>query len=240
MSNELPTMAHLDTRPPIADMVYDRLYAAIIGRELLPGSQLTEQALAGQLNTSKTPVREALLRLRQVGLIEPDGKRGMRVVRLSHEDLRQSTELRAVLESFTARRAAELATKPQGRRIARAAEDSLDAAEEGDIDGFHLHDRLFHAHIAEAANNARLKQCAENTAALIDTVMARDAFPTTDHLIECGRTHVRIGQAILDSAGDLAFDEMHRHIWRVHELMMTQSLNLDNGEVRQLRPALVA
>ncbi|MDB5695021.1 MAG: hypothetical protein JWN21_564 [Sphingomonas bacterium] len=240
MTQTRPAMAQFDIRPPITDLVYDRLYAAIIGRELLPGSQLTEQALADQLNVSKTPVREALLRLRQVGLIEPDGRRGMRVVKLSLEDLRQATELRAVLEGFTAGRAAELATKAQARLITRAAEDSLDAAEDGNIDSFHQHDRAFHARIADAGNNVRARQCADNTAALIHTVMTRDTFPTPDHLVDCAGAHVRIGQAIMGGDAATASTEMHKHIWRIHELLLAQDLDLEQSDAIPFRPALVA
>lgn len=240
MIAESPKMGRVDVQPPIADLVYKRLYAAIIGRELLPGSQVTEQALADQLEVSKTPVREALLRLRQVGLIEPDGRRGMRVTKLSLDTLRQATELRAVLESYSAGRAAELATKAQARCIARAAEDSFDAAEENNVDGFHRYDQVFHEGIGEAANNSRMKQCADDTAALIHTVMARDAFPTADHLIECARTHMRIGQAIIERDAATATKEMQRHIWRVHELLVAQDLHLEDDGVRQFRPTLVA
>lgn len=60
----------------LADVVYETIREAIINRVIPPGSRLTEAALADQLNVSKTPVREALLKLRQIGLVEPSGRRG--------------------------------------------------------------------------------------------------------------------------------------------------------------------
>jgi DNA-binding GntR family transcriptional regulator len=225
----------------MADLVFNRLYTAIIRRELPPGSQLVEQSLADQLEVSKTPIREAILRLRQIGMVEPDGRRGMRVVKMSFDDLRQATELRAVLEGFAAGRAAELATKAQARRVQRAAEDSLDATEEADVEAFHRADRLFHESIGELAHNVRMKQCIDDTSALIHTLMARDLFPTPEVLQDCAKSHVRIGEAILRKDAATARTEMERHIWRVHELMLTQDLHLEGeSHVRPFRPSVVA
>ena len=74
----------LEVRPDsLTDAVYEAIRRGIIDRRLAPGSPVTEAALAEQLGVSKTPVREALLRLKDIGVIEPNGKRGGRVVQLS-------------------------------------------------------------------------------------------------------------------------------------------------------------
>src|SRR5207249_1759968 len=64
----------LEVRPDsLTDAVYEAIRRGIIDRRLAPGSPVTEAALAEQLGVSKTPVREALLRLKDIGVIEPNG-----------------------------------------------------------------------------------------------------------------------------------------------------------------------
>ena len=94
-------------RESVTDIVYNSIRAAITNRDLAPGAPVTEAALSAQLEVSKTPVREALLRLTHIGLIEPDLKRGSRVVVPSRGALRESCEVRIAVECEAARLVAE-------------------------------------------------------------------------------------------------------------------------------------
>src|SRR3954464_1071179 len=108
---ELPvTQLTLGVRPDsLTDAVYEAIRRGIIDRRLPPGGPVTEAALAAQLGVSKTPVREALLRLKDAGVIEPNGRRGGRVVQRSEAAIRRAYEVREALESYAAGRAAERA-----------------------------------------------------------------------------------------------------------------------------------
>lgn len=213
-----------DRPPMMVDIIYGRLYQAITERRLEPGDLVTEQGLADQLNVSKTPVREALARLRQVGLIEPDGRRGLRVVKLSVEGLRQVFELREALETYVAGRAAERADPICCGAISTAAQASLDAALEADVLGFHKHDRVFHGEIAKAVGNVQITQQIENAVAQVQTILRRETFPDIDEMIKCARDHVRIAAAIAAGARDTAAREMAAHIRKVHELLVAGTL----------------
>ena len=106
----------LEVRPDsLTDAVYEAIRRGIIDRRLAPGSPVTEAALAEQLGVSKTPVREALLRLKDIGVIEPNGRRGGRVVQLSEVSVRRAYEVRDALEPYAAGRAAERADGVWGR-----------------------------------------------------------------------------------------------------------------------------
>ncbi|HEY1347140.1 MAG TPA: GntR family transcriptional regulator, partial [Streptosporangiaceae bacterium] len=75
-------LAPLTDKPEsLTQIVYQTLRDAIISKRLLPGERVSEASLARQLRVSKTPVREALLRLQAIGLVEADGARGGRIVR---------------------------------------------------------------------------------------------------------------------------------------------------------------
>src|SRR5262249_41988548 len=87
----------------LTEIVYQLLRDAIISKRLPPGERVSEAGLARQLRVSKTPVREALLRLNTIGLIEADGGRGGRIVRPSAELIRRTHQVRGSLASLPAR-----------------------------------------------------------------------------------------------------------------------------------------
>ena len=124
----------------LTEIVYQALRDAIISKRLPPGERVAEAGLAQQLRVSKTPVREALLRLQAIGLIEADGGRGGRIVRPSADSIRDTYEVRGALETLAARLATDRATQAQRGRLAQLAAASLAAARDGDVGGFRRHD----------------------------------------------------------------------------------------------------
>jgi DNA-binding GntR family transcriptional regulator len=112
--------------------VYERLRDEIASGQLKPGEQLVEARLAAELGVSKTPVREALIRLQRDGLVEIEPYRGARVLQPSPGDVREILELRRLLECHIAR---ELAAQ-RPAEVLRALGDSIargrEALEAGD------------------------------------------------------------------------------------------------------------
>jgi DNA-binding GntR family transcriptional regulator len=92
------------------DKVVTLLRDAILSGELLPGERIVESRIARQLGVSQAPVREALALLERQGLVIKINNRGCFVSRLHARELRELFALRAVLDSFSARLAAERAT----------------------------------------------------------------------------------------------------------------------------------
>ena len=164
-------------------------------KSLAPGARVTESGIAEQLGVSKTPVREALLRLRRIGVIEPDGVRGGRVVRPSRSAIRDAYAVREALEVFAVRSVAERVSGTELERICEAAARSLERAEDGDEAGFREWDFNFHRRLAEAAANPRLTELIEDVFTLIGTLRQRD-FPDSRWPVDCARGHVRIADAI--------------------------------------------
>jgi DNA-binding GntR family transcriptional regulator len=87
----------------VTSTVYDRLLAGIALGDYAPGSALKEQELAAQLGVSRTPVREALLRLRLEGLVRVVPRGGIFVAEASIRQIREITEVRLVLEECSGR-----------------------------------------------------------------------------------------------------------------------------------------
>lgn len=207
----MATLQPLETKPEsLTQMVYDAIRSAIESKDIVPGTPVSEARLARDLQVSKTPVREALLRLQSVGLIEPDGSRGVRVVSPSLERISQAYEIREVLEAGAARLAAERADSDEKQEILEAARNSLLAAESGDPAGFSKWDGIFHTRIATAVKNPRLLTLEENALSLTRVLRRRDAPAKTD-ATKCGNQHVAIANAIIegDASGAAGMAAQH-------------------------------
>jgi len=85
--------------PTIQDTVYTQLFNAVVSGRIPPGKRLIMHQLAKQMHVSLAPVREALRRLEEVGLISAREKQGIVVNKLSNDDLKEITELRLLLET---------------------------------------------------------------------------------------------------------------------------------------------
>jgi GntR family transcriptional regulator, rspAB operon transcriptional repressor len=196
--------------------VFESIQSAIKDKSLPPGKRVTEADLASQLNVSKTPVREAFIKLRQIGLLEPDGRRAWRVIQLSRPTIDDACEVREALEVSAARAAAARATDEQRVAITEAAERSLEAARAGDKDVFRGWDDRFHRAIADASENARLKGLIDDTLLLIATLRLRD-LPHRQASIACAQAHVAIAATISSGSVNAAGEAMRVHVQQVKE-----------------------
>lgn len=182
-----------------------------MARRMLPGDRVTESGLAEQLHVSKTPVREALLRLQAMGLVEPDGVRGGRVVAASGHAIRSAYEVRAALELHAAYLAAERASDVAVAAIVRLAHTSLEAAVSHDVQEFRVQDRQFHLAIADSTGNQRLGSLIKDAVVLTWTLRMRDV-PLADDSVECARQHDRIAAAIEQRDKPAAAQAMFQHL----------------------------
>ena len=90
-------------RRRLADEVYDQLVAAIMAREIGPDDRLVQEKLAAELDISRTPVREALLRLEKEGVLHQANSGGFRLANISEEETRELYQARAAIEGQAAR-----------------------------------------------------------------------------------------------------------------------------------------
>jgi DNA-binding GntR family transcriptional regulator len=206
-------------RDSLTSQVHDAIRDGIVSKALPPGMRLSEAALAEQLGVSKTPVREALVRLVATGLVQNEGVRGTRVVTPSRERIRHAYEVRGGHEFIAARLAASQATSREADELQRAAEDSVLRAEAGDAPGFRECDALFHRGIARAAANPLLLELVENSFSLTWALRNRDV-PVTGDSIACAHQHVSISRAIANGEPVRASTEMLAHIEKVMNMVL--------------------
>jgi DNA-binding GntR family transcriptional regulator len=148
-------------RLTLADQVYTSLKKAIVEGDLKPGERLKETEIALSLGASRTPVREALSRLQQEGLVRKMRSGGLTVVQLSEDDVREIFGLIMSLESHAARLAAERVTAEQVEHL-RSICDRADALVKSGADGLNEVNYQFHHALIEATGQRRLGEMLRN------------------------------------------------------------------------------
>ena len=115
---------------PLRDVVFETLRQKILKGELKPGERLIEVALAQRLGVSRTPVREAIHKLEQEGLVVMAPRKGAQVATISAQSVRDVLEVRKAMECLAVCLAISRIT-PQERIALRQAEEAFAAASRG-------------------------------------------------------------------------------------------------------------
>ena len=140
------------------DAIYAAVKRRIVLNELRPGVALTELALAADLGCSQGPVREALMRLQEDGLVLRNGHRGTVVTSLNPEEAIEILALRRRIEVRAAPRAVQSVDARALERLTSLNARMLDAARAGDEYGLIVLDTTFHLEIFRHANLQALEQ----------------------------------------------------------------------------------
>jgi DNA-binding GntR family transcriptional regulator len=152
-----------DRRKSLVDEAYRAIRQRILDNVYPPGHRALELELAGQLGISRTPLREALLRLRNEGLVEIVPRHGVRVMPVSVKDMKEIYEILTALESMAAelaarRRPSEAELEP----LERASRDMARALKANDLDAWAEADERFHRTLIELSGNRLLAQAVLN------------------------------------------------------------------------------
>lgn len=145
-------------RVSYVDTAYETIKRNILSNQYPPGHHALEQELADELEMSRTPVREALIRLANEGLVELIPRRGMRVIPLSPDDMKELYEVIGGLENVAIKLIGERDPGPDAYAVMLKATEAMDAAlQEDDLDTWAQQDTIFHREILNLSGNALLK-----------------------------------------------------------------------------------
>ena len=147
---------------PLRDVVFNTLRQAILKGELKPGERLMEIALAERLGVSRTPIREAMRKLEQEGLVVMIPRRGAQVANITEKDLNDVLEVRIALENVAIEKACARMTEEEMRRLWLAAKEFEHTIAEGNLVKLAEADVAFHEVIYQASDNKRLIQVLNN------------------------------------------------------------------------------
>ncbi|MFE3600702.1 GntR family transcriptional regulator [Streptomyces sp. NPDC059096] len=205
-------------QPPAADRVYSHVKEAVLERRYEGGTLLTEGELAEAVGVSRTPVREALLKLEVEGLIKLYPKKGALVLAVSAQEIADVVETRLLVEEFAVRKAV-----PASAAFLARLEELLDEqrlrAEEGDLGAVAVSDRCFHAEIVRNAGNQILSKLYDQLRdrQLRMGVAVLEAHP--DRIAKNVTEHAELLDAIRAGDADGAAACVRRHVSRVKVLV---------------------
>lgn len=188
----------LDRRRSIADQIYDELRRMVVQLELKPGQALSEKSVADLFRVSRTPVREAILRLADHGLVTVAPQFGTFIAAIDPDEVRQAQFMRENLEVAIALRVCAMRERDMTPARDLVAEQKTVAAS-GNFARFTGLDDRMHAWLFEKAGMGRLWSAIHVKKAHLDRIRFL-------HVPEPGKIAQVVGQheAILESieAGD--------------------------------------
>lgn len=141
----------------IADKVHARLSRGIAAGTYRPGERIYEKALAESLGISRTPIREALLRLETEGVVVCNSRRSYNVRILTADDVREIYETLGILEGAAAARVAGALDGQDIAELERLNKAMVEAAEAPDLPAFGKWNRQFHHVFLDRLDNAVLR-----------------------------------------------------------------------------------
>jgi len=153
---ESQTLEKID-RIPLRERVYNLVQRAIVSGELHPGQRVRDLDLAAQLGVSRTPVREALQRLEDEGLVETLPGALTRIVPLDTRAAREAFPVVAVLHALATRLAVETLTEHDLASLHQANESLVAALETGDVTSAVQADDRFHDVFVRASANREVQ-----------------------------------------------------------------------------------
>ncbi len=197
-----------------SEKAYHAIREMILEGAVKPGDHLSEEHLSAAIGVSRTPVRDALRRLEADYFVSIKANRGARVRGWDAEDIDDLFQLRAILEGFAARLAAERSTPVQIselRKQIRLIDRALASRPDPDIDQFLRANARFHQIICETAGNSRLSDMIASMVAQAVVVRTANVYSMAD-LERSNAHHREMADAIEAHDAALAELVMRTHI----------------------------
>lgn len=215
-------MANLDAYSKPSDLknwAYENIKRKILNIEVNAGDQLRIESLAEQLGISRTPIREALLKLESEGLVRAASRVGFFVRGITKKDLQELFELREILESYAAEKAAMLIDEQGLQRLEEYQRRAGKAISAGNMSKFMEMEIEIHSLILRKSGNSRLIQMIES----IKDIIHRErilSLQSSENVEESFNEHRGIVDALAKKDAKLAGRMMRSHILAVKDRMM--------------------
>lgn len=193
------------------EWAYMSIKMRILQNDFKPGTQLNIEDLTREFNISRTPIREALLRLRQDGLVASLSRVGFFVCGVTKEDFENIFELRLLIEAYAAQMFATRIMDNDIRRLATLNERCKKLAARADIYEFNACDTELHSIIIGGLNNKKMEEVYSNLGDLLYRIRVY-ALSSNDNMHLSLLEHDRIISALRSHDAAAAGQAMHDHI----------------------------
>ena len=215
---------------------YGLLRKRVIEGVYPPGSRITEQEIAAASGVSRTPVREAMRRLEAKGLLKFLPHQGAFVAMWSEQDAEEIFELRAMLESYVVKLAAERATVEELAHLRGLAEQQYAEAQNRDAGFLERIADLngqFHQHLQNCAGSERLKTMLSS---LTDAPLVIQTFRdySDEDLLRSAHHHIEIVQALESGDAIWASNVMRSHVMAARTVFRREHDSGSKVKVREV------
>lgn len=215
----------IDPKLPIAIQTHAWIKRAILTLELKPNTALSEKELSSRFGISRTPVREALIKLSDEGLVDIFPQRGTYVSPIRVAEVAEAQFIREALETAVARTAADKADAAFKARLRENLAEQRIAMENGRLEEFMRLDESFHRAFSDFAKLPRAWHVIQNVKGQLDRVRYL-SLPHPGHVTHLYEQHKAISDAVQAGDPDAAAEHMRHHLREVFksidELMIEQ------------------
>jgi len=200
-------------RENVAEVIAVQLRESIQSGVLKPGDKLVERSLAESLGVSHIPIREALARLTEEGLVQRTPRRVARVSVLSRRDLEEISSLRIVLESFAARLLRDRWSEDFDKELMAIVKKMMSAASGGDTVSMFELDSEFHQKLWEMSDHQALQAVATQLRRRINGfVQEANSGLTREELRQHALSHQEIVEVLRDGDDALIEETIASHV----------------------------
>ena len=218
MSTQL-NLKPVDGTFSLKEHIYDVLKSSIMDLDIYDREtnlRMDERTLADQLGISRTPIREAIMRLEQEGFVEIQARRGVFIKRKSLTEILEMITVWAALESMAARLAATKATKRQIQALRKHAMRHSESSARADLGEYSDANIRFHQMILEMSGCALLAEMAEGLFVHMHAIRRR-AMGEDNRASRSVVDHMSIIEALEARDPDLAETLVRAHTLRLHD-----------------------
>ena len=214
-------MKILELQPKLVEQVHDAILSEITAGRLQPGARIIQEQIAQELGVSRQPVQQALLLLRNQGVLRDAPGRGLIVAPLDPDYVRNMYDMRAVMEGLACRKAAEInaaKAKTDGPALIRQGRD---AVANGSVSAMIADDMAFHEFIYLLSENPMIAPAMEAhwtyTQRVMGEVLMRDEKPR-----DIWDQHEGLMKAIALGKAAKAEELARQHIQKAADFMVTR------------------
>lgn len=213
------------TRTPRRGLLQDRAYGQIKDRiqdgTFPPGTFLSERMLARELGMSKTPIRSALGRLEFEGFVRVSPQQGIVVREPAIQEIIDTFDLRAALETYVVRRLAGGLTAAQVARIRRNLREQNEAVRKGNTLRFIEKDVDFHVLLCELLGNREIGRIMNQLREKTHRIILRQLKQVGARARDAAAEHAAIAEAVIKGRGEVAARRVLEHLSFGRRFMMT-------------------
>lgn len=221
-----------NTKPAsLTEWTYSYLKERILNLDLKPGEQIHIKEYAEKLEISRTPIREAFLRLMADGLVVVRPRVGYFISDITEQDIRELFEIRELIETRATRKAVDLLTDEDLEQMQKILDESQKAVEAGDLNVFIRNDVKFHGFLEKHVQNSHMKAFFDSIIDLThrERIMS---IKILDNVNQSITEHIRILDGLKQRDANLAERFMEEHLSNVSERLIkyVREKNKENKE----------